>query len=331
VLKTVTVGARPTALAASPRPPFDVYCANNSSASVSVISSATDSVVTTIPTGAGPRAVLALDNAPRAYCANGSTNTVTIINTDQRQAVGTVTVGNRPAALAAFGRSVYVANGASVSVSRIDVFRDSVEAEIPVGNSPVALCASAGWVYCANSAAGSVSVIDPWGDSVVATIDVGETPQALCHDRANDKVYCANTQSSDVSVIDCATNTVIATFQSDYSPVALCHTPDFPTSRVYVAAYDGSRLTVIADSVPVGIAENPLPAPLAPRHATIVRDVLFLPPSPVTAHQSLFDFTGRRVLELNPGPNDVSGLAPGVYFLPAQNAKFVISNQRRPE
>jgi hypothetical protein len=28
----------------------------------------------------------------------------------------------------------------------------------------------------------------------------------------------------------------------------------------------------------------------------------------------LLDISGRKVLNLRPGPNDVSGLAPGVYF-----------------
>jgi hypothetical protein len=49
--------------------------------------------------------------------------------------------------------------------------------------------------------------------------------------------------------------------------------------------------------------------------ATIVRGVLRLPVSPFTIHSSLFDMTGCQVMALHPGPNDVSGLAPGVYFV----------------
>jgi hypothetical protein len=72
-----------------------------------------------------------------------------------------------------------------------------------------------------------------------------------------------------------------------------------------------------------GVAEQP-PAPhnVQPL-ATIVRKVLLLPrdmtelpgnsdrvPRPV-----LLDVSGRRVLDLKPGANDVSRLSPGVYFL----------------
>jgi hypothetical protein len=48
---------------------------------------------------------------------------------------------------------------------------------------------------------------------------------------------------------------------------------------------------------------------------TIVRGVLLLPVSPFTIHTSLFDMTGRQVMALKPGANDVRALAPGVYFV----------------
>ena len=51
---------------------------------------------------------------------------------------------------------------------------------------------------------------------------------------------------------------------------------------------------------------------------TIVRVVLYLPPSSPRLHpSSLIDISGRKVLDLQPGPNDVSRLAPGVYFASA--------------
>jgi hypothetical protein len=49
--------------------------------------------------------------------------------------------------------------------------------------------------------------------------------------------------------------------------------------------------------------------------ATIVRGILLLPASPFTLHSSLFALSGRKVLTLRPGPNDISRLAPGVYFV----------------
>ncbi len=48
---------------------------------------------------------------------------------------------------------------------------------------------------------------------------------------------------------------------------------------------------------------------------TVVRGVLILPPSLRTANSSLLSIDGRKVLDLRPGANDVSSLAPGVYFV----------------
>ncbi len=53
---------------------------------------------------------------------------------------------------------------------------------------------------------------------------------------------------------------------------------------------------------------------------TVVSRVLLLPPL-LSAPSSLLSIDGRKVLNLNPGPNDVSSLAPGVYFVRAVSGK----------
>jgi hypothetical protein len=73
-----------------------------------------------------------------------------------------------------------------------------------------------------------------------------------------------------------------------------------------------------------GLAAPP-PEPGSRPLATVCRNVLYLPgprdmtempgisdrvPRPV-----LLDVSGRKVLDLTPGENDVSRLAPGVYFI----------------
>jgi hypothetical protein len=57
--------------------------------------------------------------------------------------------------------------------------------------------------------------------------------------------------------------------------------------------------------------------------------VLFLPEAASSGSYAtgLVDITGRDVTELRPGPNDVSGLSPGVYFVryePSTVTKVVI-------
>jgi hypothetical protein len=48
---------------------------------------------------------------------------------------------------------------------------------------------------------------------------------------------------------------------------------------------------------------------------TVIRNVLFLPPSLLAPPSSLLSVDGRAVMSLRPGANDVRGLAPGVYFI----------------
>jgi hypothetical protein len=67
----------------------------------------------------------------------------------------------------------------------------------------------------------------------------------------------------------------------------------------------------------VDVAESTTPPAASFRsHTTVIRGVLDLPGSldPATP-ACLLDITGRRVLDLRPGANAVSRLAPGVYFL----------------
>ncbi|MBM3331426.1 hypothetical protein FJY68_06175 [candidate division WOR-3 bacterium] len=65
------------------------------------------------------------------------------------------------------------------------------------------------------------------------------------------------------------------------------------------------------DEHPVALSRPPLPGP------TIVRGVLDLQSSTcnLKSEIALLDAAGRKVLDLRPGPNDVSRLATGVYFV----------------
>jgi hypothetical protein len=109
-----------------------------------------------------------------------------------------------------------------------------------------------------------------------------------------------------------------------------CNWPDIgadSTGHAYIVWYQpnyGEGEIWFATNAPVGIAEQPQQRPLGVQPlATVIRGVLFLPrdmtetavvsdrvPRPV-----LLDVTGRKVIDLAPGANDVSRLAPGVYFV----------------
>jgi len=95
-----------------------------------------------------------------------------------------------------------------------------------------------------------------------------------------------------------------------------------------------------------GIEESHKPqAPSYKLEPTIVRDVLFLggengdcpAPSPTQALRgtvpcfpkpALLDISGRKVLDLHAGANDVSGLTPGVYFLTEDGGRSTVHVRR---
>jgi hypothetical protein len=94
--------------------------------------------------------------------------------------------------------------------------------------------------------------------------------------------------------------------------------------RVYAAfrTPDGRLYSVYRKSTPA-IHQQPGPVTTVSCHPSVVRGVLLLPWDMTEAAEVsdrvprslLLDASGRKVLDLHAGPNDVRALAPGVYFI----------------
>jgi hypothetical protein len=67
---------------------------------------------------------------------------------------------------------------------------------------------------------------------------------------------------------------------------------------------------------PTGVEERPVTA-VRRAWPTIVRGVLSLPVAGRRSPAALIDACGRKVLDLQPGLNDVRHLGPGIYFMRA--------------
>src|SRR5262249_45031946 len=72
------------------------YVANLGSDTVSVIATATNTVVATVPVGHFPRGVAITPDGTHAYVANDGSNTVSVIATATNTVVATVPVGSTP-------------------------------------------------------------------------------------------------------------------------------------------------------------------------------------------------------------------------------------------
>jgi YVTN family beta-propeller protein len=162
----------------------------------------------------------------------------------------------------------------------------------------------------------SVVVIDAAHDSVIASLAVGGYPNAFVYSAANDWMYCTRRNDNMVVTIDGVSNQIADSVNVGAGPTCLVLNPQ--QHRVYSANMWSSDVSVIKDS-PLGVTEQRQLAARNPQHpATIVRGVLRLPEASGEKREArceLLDVSGRKVLELRPGPNDVSRLTPGVYFV----------------
>jgi len=200
------------------------------------------------------------------------------------------------------------------------------------------------------------------------SIRVGSWPFVGCYSPAADKVYFGTYAGQDVAIIDCATNSVQATIPFPSMPWGMCTDPVsgniYVTSRMtrQVLVLDGSGDSVLAavevGEVPGETYWNPVrhrayianenshsvsvlrdaPGAIEEREeselrrvkggATIVRGVLFLPSSLLSPLSFLLSVDGRKVLDLHAGPNDVSRLAPGVYFVRMVNDEWRMNGSK---
>ena len=100
---------------------------------------------------------------------------------------------------------------------------------------------------------------------------------------------------------------------------------DCDSTYIYAACYLAG--VCVLEQLPAGVAEPKQgEAEQARKGATVVRGVLFLPANGEgrIANGELLDVSGRKVMALHPGANDVRALAPGVYFVREQS---VVSSQ----
>jgi YVTN family beta-propeller protein len=271
---TITVGNYPDAVAVNPAGTY-AYVANGGDNTVSVIATATNTVVALINVGSYPDAVAVNPAGTYAYVANGGGTTVSVIDTATNTVTKTITVGIYPGAVAVnpAGTYAYVANSGGTTVSVIDTATNTVSNTMSVGLGPVAVAVNpAGtYAYVAIYDYSKVSVINTATNTVTATINVGRNPDAVAVNPAGTYAYVANNNDNTVSVIYPANNpvtaAVTATINVGSGPLAVAVNP--AGSYAYVANGNDNTVSVIdtatntvTATIPVGntpyaVAVNP--------------------------------------------------------------------------
>jgi YVTN family beta-propeller protein len=162
VIKTITVGARPDGIAVSPVT-GEIYIANYSGSTVSVISPLAGTVIKTITFGNGLCCTAINPVTGQVYISSADTNQVFILNGRTNDLASTLTTGPGPAG--------------------------------------IAFNPQAGTVYLVISGDNQVSVLDSRTNQVIATVDVGDHPDAAAYSPLTNSVYVTNLDDNTVSVI----------------------------------------------------------------------------------------------------------------------------------
>ncbi|MCZ6691968.1 MAG: IPT/TIG domain-containing protein [Planctomycetota bacterium] len=237
---TIPVGLLPTDVAITPDE-SEVYVTNMSSGTVSVIETATNTVVATIIVGGGPAGI---DFTPvtgaEAYVANSTTSNVSVIDVATRAVVDTIPVTADPG---------------------------EIEFRRPQGDEVWVLTSGAG-----DSNLDPIQVIDPVSRMVVSTIsDVGINPVGITFDQTGSTAYVTNVgnvaviQPGDLRAIDVGTRTLGASTSllfpfeiarlpgSDVAYVFDATSPDVLTFDTLAGSLLGTTITLSGGvSIPTG-------------------------------------------------------------------------------
>lgn len=217
------------------------YVANFETNAVSVIDAASNTVIATLPVGAGPFGVAATPDGRFVYVTNINSNSVSVIETLNNTVIATVPVGPMPFGVAVTpdGRFAYALMGANGVVYAIATATNAVAATAALeAGSPIAIAFSPDgrFAYITNGALNTVSVLDTATNSAAVSVPVGAVPYdvAVTPDGRFAYVVNAGASATDaLSVIDTAANRVVASVALEEGSQGVAIHPD--GRFVYVA------------------------------------------------------------------------------------------------
>ena len=322
--------------------------------SLAVLGGSTDTIIGYVAQGGRIGGLIAYNASQnKLYCYAGD-SAIAVLDPVSDSVIRIVTVGShkRGATISPDGTRLFMLADEGQTMVALDCRGDSVLASRPLGNyfGSIAFSATQNRLFCLGSLNGA-RVLECSTYQVVDSIVAPRGTGLALWNAASDRVYYPMDNRMLV-VIDCATNELAAYVDVGSQPKAmLC---DSIRNKVYLSCIDGlwvvdasNRATRDADSITgsghlawnpaynrvylartsteirvyrdeVGVAESGQIAQQGRTDLTIICGMLLLPSASGAGRQAsgiLIDISGRKVLDLMTGPNDVRRLAPGVYFV----------------
>ncbi|WP_439698405.1 gliding motility-associated C-terminal domain-containing protein [Mucilaginibacter sp. AW1-7] len=230
------------------------YISSSQTANISVLNTATNKVVTTIPVGKEPWGVSVSPDDSKVYVSNLASNSVSVIDARTNVVVSTISVGVNPTGIAVSpdGSRVAVAvtngNGNTISdVAIIDGATNSIIKVVPFSYpvQAVAFSPDGSKMYVTNGN-GQIAVVNS-STYEITYIDLGlgyyAAPVALTLSADGGKLYVADANAGAVSVIDTKANSVLSTVTTGPYINNLLLSPD--GKNLYVTQISPSNVVVI--------------------------------------------------------------------------------------
>ena len=223
------------ALAAGPK----AYIGNFKDNTVSVMDTATQRVVATVPVAAGPDGIVVTRNDAQVFVSGSNASALSVIDAASDLVVAMIEVGKGPQGLATTpdGRWVLAAVNGDDRVAFIDTNTRAVVATVPVAKPhTIAIRPGGAQAYVSSQEPGhfSLVVIDLLARATVATFALEKAPRDLEFSADGKALYVTLAGVSAVQVFDPASNRMVAQIPTGVSPHLAHHFAGTATGVVVV-------------------------------------------------------------------------------------------------
>ena len=233
------------------------YVSNERDGTITIIDTATDSVVGSIDVGSRPRGLRLLPHRQGLYVALSRRpddllasfeEKLAIISLRSRRVLRLLDVGPEPVNFSfVVGDYAIVSNGNSDTASVVDVEGLRVITEVKVGAQPEAVATSPNgrWTYVTSEVANQVTVIDSQALHDTRTFDAGPRPKGIAFAPDGSTAYVTAEGGASVTIIDARRHEPIGSIQlrEGSRPTGIVLSPD--GSRAYVSNGLGGDVAVL--------------------------------------------------------------------------------------
>jgi cysteine-rich repeat protein/YVTN family beta-propeller protein len=252
----ITLAARDVAAAAS------AYVANSTDATVSVVDTATNAVVATIPVDSGGPVDIAVNPAGnRVYVATVVSGAVTVIDATTNTVADAIDLGANPVVMAIHpdGSRVYVtvARVAGDALLAVDPATRMIVGDVAIAqeSSAIAIDPLGARVYVADFSAGSIAVRDATTLAALTPLGTGPLPFALAVHPSGSPLFSGHQDA--VALIDPGTGGSLGT-------IPVCCTTALAVNPAGTRLYAGTGAVVVADTASKQVVTTvTLPPPAA--------------------------------------------------------------------